>query len=99
MKKLVLLLLTLCLCLSVGGFCSACGDVPPGEPVDYTVTENEWKVNFNLTAGSTQAQILTSAPTQAPALLASEPLTQITSYIHFKQDGKIIHPFFVYFSI
>ena len=78
MKKLVTIMLTICMCLSICAMFTACGNVPPAT-VTYTVTEDEWKTNFNLTNSSTQAQTLGSA--SAGILLAgTTPVTQISSY-------------------
>lgn len=86
MKKLVSFVLTVCMCLSIGTLLTACNEMPPEDTVSYTVTEDEWKVNFNLTKGQSQAQVQTLACAMEPVQVqllsadASQPLTEITSY-------------------
>ena len=82
MKKLLSLFITLCMCLSVGVVFTACKKEKPTETsINYTVTEEQWKMNFNLTKSQSQAQTLScSTIGQRQAQLLSNTSTGITSY-------------------
>lgn len=81
MKKLLSILLTLCMCLSICAVFTACKKAPPTS-ASYQVTEAEWKMNFNLTKASPQAQTLSNNARQTIQLFAEEysQLQKITSY-------------------
>ncbi len=84
MKKFISFLLTICICLSIGVIFSACNGAPQTQ-VDYTVTEAEWRVNFNLTKGQPQAQTLACVDNgknevQLFSSFSTQQLTEITSY-------------------
>ena len=72
MKKMVSRLLTVCMCLSIGAVLTACDEAASTSSVNYTVTEEEWKLNFNLTKGQAEVQLLSSN--------SSQTLPEITSY-------------------
>lgn len=84
MKKLISILLMLCLCFSVGIAVTACDKESSNPSASYTVTESEWKMNFNLTKGQTQAQTLAFNGQVKPQILSNNP-TEITSYTVFAE--------------
>ncbi len=91
-KKFLSFVLAICMIIPCTFALTACDKNsspanPPENPaVVYTVTEDEWKINFNLTKGQAQPQAeplacatLCQAQTQLPSS-SSQPLTEITSY-------------------
>ena len=78
MKKILSFLLVLCFGFSVGMFFAACDQNPPPPTTTevYTVTESEWKTNFNLTKGQQTKPLACTANVFAE----SEPIAAITSY-------------------
>ena len=90
MKKFVSIFLAAFTCLSISAF-AACDETPPPGPggTTYTVTEDEWRLNFNLTnresatpasltMGEAQAQTL--ACDETTLLAETTSLAEITSY-------------------
>ncbi|MBE7087154.1 MAG: hypothetical protein E7369_02500 [Clostridiales bacterium] len=83
MKKFISLLLAICICLSMGVMFTACNETDPDNTTVYTVTEDEWKINFNLTKPQSQPQTLacvSDSNAVVKAFSASEQLAAITSY-------------------
>lgn len=87
MKKLLSIILALCMCLSLGIMFTACDD----PTVSYTVTETEWKINFNLTNGQT-APVLLSANTnkqyKVSTFSAQQTIAPITSYTLYGEGNN-----------
>lgn len=78
-------LLTVCMCLSIGAVLTACDEADSTSSVNYTVTEEEWKLNFNLTKGQAEVQTLScvtsdQAQVQLLSSNSSQTLPEITSY-------------------
>ena len=85
-KKFLSFVLAVCMLIPCAIFSTACTTNPP-EADTYTVTEAEWKVNFNLTKEQVQPQSLGLSvaeenQTQKQLFLSAQaqPLTAITSY-------------------
>lgn len=87
-KKILSFMLAIFLMLPCACMLSACDKEPPTNPPDtpavvYTVTENEWEINFNITKSQAQpqAQLLSCATIGKQAqLLSNTSLAEITSY-------------------
>lgn len=77
--------------------CTVCGQTKTESVeyvVDYTVTEDEWEINFNLTKGQIQAQTLSCVAIGHPQarLLSnnsSQRLTEITSYTVYAEGENV----------
>ena len=86
-RKFLSFILAVIMVISCMSVLSACTQTPPAEPPTsavYTVTEQEWKINFNLTKGQSQpsAQPLCATLNKGKAQLFSstQPISAITSY-------------------
>ncbi|MBR2870344.1 MAG: hypothetical protein IKB98_03070 [Clostridia bacterium] len=96
MKKLLTILLSICLCLSFSVIFTACnndGDSenPSNSSTNYTVTEAEWKMNFQLTKGQVQPQAcetINNTPTLSVYSSSQQALSQITSYTLFAEGNN-----------
>ena len=82
-KKLLSLVLAICLIIPCALGLVACDDNPP--VTVYTVTKAEWEINLNLTKSKAQAQTLASAPLYMAEIGDSQPLTSISSYTVFAE--------------
>ena len=87
-KKFLSFILALIMVIPCVSMLSACLQDPPpeGPPTGavYTVTEDEWKINFNLTKGQAPSQpqplCTSSNKGNSLSLYSSQPLQAITSY-------------------
>jgi len=92
-KKFLSFVLTLCLMMPCAFMLSACDKKTPANPPEtpatvYTVTENEWEINFNITKAPEQAQpqaeplscMAMGNQVQLLSNSTSQPLAEITSY-------------------
>ena len=83
-KKLLCFLLAVCLILPCAFSFTACKDPetpenPPEPQTVYTVTEEEWEINFNITKSS-QAQPLSGNKANVISNYATPSIAEITSY-------------------
>lgn len=85
-KKFLSFILAICLIVPCAVLATACKIEGDGNATIYTVTEDEWEVNFNITKSSTQGEPQTAsnslniAQGQVVQSLSSKSLAEITSF-------------------
>ena len=78
-KKILSFVLALCFMIPCAFMLSACDQDPPTDPPGttiYTVTENEWEINFNITKTQSQTEPLSCVVFGSQ----TQSLEEITSY-------------------
>lgn len=93
MKKLLSILLMVCLCLSFGIMVVGCDQSQAPQQDDngmavYTVTEEQWKINFSLTKNQVQTQSSCIGKEPTLSTFSAPALTEITSYTLFAEGSN-----------